>query len=144
MLWYPVIFTGSLQGRITTQGDPCNLHREGVCSVLKNCQHGGRGCQRSGKIADFVYGWSLSYTNKLYFKMIAIKWKTDWNYHYQQFILFQKWHSGMVVSTVGPVLSSPHIYGSFGGPSSCWFFLSLFIFHPRFLQQNISWLTDKK
>ena len=23
----------SLQGRITTQGDPCNLYREGVCSV---------------------------------------------------------------------------------------------------------------
>jgi hypothetical protein len=34
LLWYPVIFTGSLQGRITTQGDPCNLYREGVCSVV--------------------------------------------------------------------------------------------------------------
>ena len=33
MLWYPIIFTGSLQGRITTQGVPCNLYREGVCSV---------------------------------------------------------------------------------------------------------------
>jgi hypothetical protein len=33
LLWYHVIFTGSLQGRITTQGDPCNLYREGVCSV---------------------------------------------------------------------------------------------------------------
>ena len=33
LLWYPVIFTGSLQGRITTQGDPCNLYRERVCSV---------------------------------------------------------------------------------------------------------------
>ena len=32
LLWYPVIFTGSLQGRITTQGDPCNLYRERVCS----------------------------------------------------------------------------------------------------------------
>ena len=26
--------------------------------VLKNCQHGGGGCQKSGKIADIVYGWS--------------------------------------------------------------------------------------
>ena len=34
LLWYPAIFTGSLQGRITTQGDPCNLYREGVCSDL--------------------------------------------------------------------------------------------------------------
>ncbi len=34
LLWYPVIFTGSLQGRITTQGDPCNLYRERVCSAL--------------------------------------------------------------------------------------------------------------
>ena len=34
LLWYPVIFTGSLQGRITTQGDPCNLYRERVCSVI--------------------------------------------------------------------------------------------------------------
>ena len=34
LLWYPVIFTESLQGRITTQGDPCNLYREGVCSVV--------------------------------------------------------------------------------------------------------------
>ena len=33
LLWYPVIFTGSLQGRISTQGDPCNLYRERVCSV---------------------------------------------------------------------------------------------------------------
>ena len=32
MLWCPVIFTGSLQGRISTQGDPCNLYRERVCS----------------------------------------------------------------------------------------------------------------
>ena len=37
LLWYPVIFTGSLQGRITTQGDPCNLYRERVCSVFQNC-----------------------------------------------------------------------------------------------------------
>ncbi len=35
LLWYPVIFTGSLQGRITTQGDPCNRYREWVCSVVK-------------------------------------------------------------------------------------------------------------
>ncbi len=34
LLWYPVIFTGSLQGRITTQGDPCNRYREWVCSVI--------------------------------------------------------------------------------------------------------------
>ena len=27
--------------------------------VLKNCRHGGGGCQKSGKIADVVYGWSL-------------------------------------------------------------------------------------
>ena len=27
--------------------------------VLKNCQHGGGGCQNSWKIADVVYGWSL-------------------------------------------------------------------------------------
>ena len=32
LLWYPVISTGSLQGRICTQGDPCNLYRERVCS----------------------------------------------------------------------------------------------------------------
>ena len=36
LLWYPVIFTGSLQGRITTQGDPCSHYRDWVCSVLKN------------------------------------------------------------------------------------------------------------
>ena len=30
MLWYPVIFTGSLQGRITTHGYPC------ICSVYWN------------------------------------------------------------------------------------------------------------
>ena len=34
LLWYPVIFTGSLQGRISTQGDACNLYRERVCSVV--------------------------------------------------------------------------------------------------------------
>ena len=39
MLWYPVIFTGSLQGRITTQGVPCNLYREGVCSVFAAKPH---------------------------------------------------------------------------------------------------------
>ena len=33
LLCNPVIFIGSLQGRITTQGDPCNLYREEVCSV---------------------------------------------------------------------------------------------------------------
>ena len=27
--------------------------------VLKNFQHGGGGCQKSGKIVDVVYGWSL-------------------------------------------------------------------------------------
>ena len=27
--------------------------------VLKNWQNGGEGCQKSGKIADIVYGWSL-------------------------------------------------------------------------------------
>jgi hypothetical protein len=37
LLSYPVIFTGSLQGRITTQGDPCNLYREGVCSDDETC-----------------------------------------------------------------------------------------------------------
>ena len=31
---YPVIFTGSLQGRITTQGDPCSHYWEWVCSVV--------------------------------------------------------------------------------------------------------------
>ena len=35
MLWYPVIFTGSLQDRISTQGDPCHLYREWVCSACK-------------------------------------------------------------------------------------------------------------
>ena len=34
LLWYPVIFTGSLQGRITTQGDPCSHYREWVCSEV--------------------------------------------------------------------------------------------------------------
>ena len=29
----PVIFTGSLQGRITTQGDPCIHYREWVCGA---------------------------------------------------------------------------------------------------------------
>ena len=33
LLWYPVIFTGSLQGRITSQGDPCFHYRKWVCSV---------------------------------------------------------------------------------------------------------------
>ena len=33
LLWYPVIFTGSLQGRISTQGVPCNVYRERVCSA---------------------------------------------------------------------------------------------------------------
>ena len=32
LLWYPVIFTGFLQGRITTQGGPCNRYSEWVCS----------------------------------------------------------------------------------------------------------------
>ena len=27
--------------------------------VLKSCWHGGGGCQKSGKIADVVYAWSL-------------------------------------------------------------------------------------
>ena len=27
--------------------------------LLKNYWHGGEGCQKSGKIADIVYGWSL-------------------------------------------------------------------------------------
>ena len=27
--------------------------------VLKNCQHGGGGCQKFGKNADVIYGWSL-------------------------------------------------------------------------------------
>ena len=27
--------------------------------VLKICQYEGGGCQKSGKIADVVYGWSL-------------------------------------------------------------------------------------
>ena len=27
--------------------------------VLKICRLGGGGCQKSGKIADVVYGWSL-------------------------------------------------------------------------------------
>ena len=26
--------------------------------VLKSCRKGGRGCQKSGKIADVDYGWS--------------------------------------------------------------------------------------
>ena len=36
LLWYPVIFTGLLQGRITTQGCPCSHYREWVCSVAKH------------------------------------------------------------------------------------------------------------
>ena len=27
--------------------------------VLKNCWHGGVGCQKSGKIANIIYGWFL-------------------------------------------------------------------------------------
>ena len=29
--------------------------------VLKNCRHGGGGCQKSGKMADVVYGWPLRF-----------------------------------------------------------------------------------
>ena len=32
LLWYPVIFAESLQGRITTQEDPCSHYREWICS----------------------------------------------------------------------------------------------------------------
>ena len=41
LLWYPVVFTGSLQGRITSQGDPCSHYREWVCSehILKTTSH---------------------------------------------------------------------------------------------------------
>ena len=27
----------------------------------KSCRHGGGGCQKSRKIADVVYGWSLAW-----------------------------------------------------------------------------------
>ena len=27
--------------------------------AIKNCRHGGVRCQKSGKIADVVYGWSF-------------------------------------------------------------------------------------
>ena len=33
LLWYPVIFTGSLQGRIDLQGNPCSHYRERVYSA---------------------------------------------------------------------------------------------------------------
>ena len=32
----------------------------------KNCQHGRGGCQKSGKIADVVYGWSLTKSFLIY------------------------------------------------------------------------------
>ena len=40
LLQYPVIFTGSLQGRITSQGDPCSHYRDWVCSehIKKNAE----------------------------------------------------------------------------------------------------------
>ena len=44
LLLYPVIFRGSLQGRITTQGDPYSHYREWVFSV-KRCH-----CQLACKI----------------------------------------------------------------------------------------------
>ena len=54
LLWYPVIFTGSLQGRITTQGDPCNLYREGVCSVLIAGRPSSQNRVKSKQIKKFI------------------------------------------------------------------------------------------
>ena len=34
--------------------------------VLKICQNGGGGCQKSGKIADVVYGWPLMYMGVIF------------------------------------------------------------------------------
>ena len=39
---------------------------------LKNCQYGGGICQKSGKIANVVYGWSLTHN---YFQMLLPKGK---------------------------------------------------------------------
>ena len=57
----------------------------------------------------------LSYTDKLYIKIMWYSWEIDWTPHHQYFFLRkqQKWHDILFFQLFEPVLFSAHVYGSF-------------------------------